>query len=492
MSIQSALTTASSSLDLEQQLANVIANNIANASTPGYVTETLPQIEQASGGQSSGVMAGVLQRLGDEALEATANQAAGQQSYSQALVNSLTSYTAVLGQPTDSSSLPEQFSAFNQALTSLAANPDDASLQSGAVTAAQSLVSTFNSLSAAIAGGREQADQTIGSDVTTVNQTLDQLAQNEAALQTASASGQSTASYLDTRDQLLSTLSQYLPVKVDQDGNNGIVVTTDGGTTLYDGSAHPLSFTPTPNIPSQLQETADPANGYVGGLSAVTVDGQPIAISQSGDIAAQLQLRDVTLPTFGQQLDQLAGNTIVAFQQADPTVSNGETGIFTNAGAAVDPNNPAEIPGLAANIALNASVDPTQGGQVSNIVDGAQATGQGPETGDNSTVLAFIQAMNTDQNYTASTGLQNSMTLTNAVSQVAGQQQETLSTWTANNTSRGTLAQTAQTALSNATGVNVDDELQRLITVQATYAATTQVIQAATKMYDDLNQISIT
>jgi len=491
MSIQAALNTAASSLDMEQQQANVIAGNIANASTPGYVTESLPQLERVSGGQSTGVMAGVLQRLGNEALAATANQASGQQSYSQAMVTSLTNYTNVLGQPTDSSSLPAQLSAFSQALTTLSASPNDTSLQSGAVTAAQSLVSTFNSLSTAVASGREQADQTIGSDVTTVNQTLDQLAQNQAALQSASAAGQSIASFQDTQDKLLSTLSQYLPVKVDQSGNNGITVTTDGGTTLYDGTVHALSFTPTPNIPSELQQTADPANGYSGGLSAVTVDGQPVAISQSGDIAAQLQLRDVTLPQFGKQLDQLAGNTITAFQQADPTVGSGQTGIFTDAGAAVDPNNPAQVPGLAANIAVNAAVDPTQGGEAWRMVTGAQAATQGTNTGDNSTLLALIQGLNTDQSYGASTGLQGAMTLTDAVSQIAGQQQDTLNTWTANNTSRTTQSQAAQTALSNATGVNVDDELQRLITVQATYAATTQVIQATTRMLDALNQISM-
>ena len=183
-----------------------------------------------------------------------------------------------------------------------------------------------------------------------MNQTLDQLAQNQTALLTAAAAGQSIAADQDTQDQLLSTLSQYLPIQVFQNPNNSITVTTDQGTTLYDGEVQPLSFTPTPSIPSQLAVTADPANGYSGGLSQVTVDGQPIAMSQSGDIAAQLQLRDVTLAGFGQQLDQLAANTITAFQQADPTVATGQTGIFTDAGAAVDPSNPAQIPGLAANI----------------------------------------------------------------------------------------------------------------------------------------------
>jgi flagellar hook-associated protein 1 FlgK len=201
-------------------------------------------------------------------------------------------------------------------------------------------------------------------------------------------------------------------------------------------------------------------------------------------------LRDVTLPAFGQQLDQLATNTITAFQSADPTVTSGQTGIFTDNGAAVDPTDSTVIPGMAANIELNASVDPSQGGEAWRIQEGAQAATQGA-TGDNTTVQAFIQALNTSQSYNTTTGLPGSMTLTDASSQIAGLQQATLNNWTTNNTSRSAQAQAAQTALSNDTGVNVDDELQRLLTVQSSYAATAQVIQAAAKMLDELNQLGI-
>ncbi len=488
MSIETALYTAMSSLEMQQQQADVSSSNIANASTPGYVTRTLPQLEQVSGSLGSSVIAAPLQRLGDEAASAAANQTAGAQAYSQAMVNGLTTYTQALGQPSDSTSLPSELSAFNSALTSLSASPDDTALQTGAVTAAQNLVGTFNSLSASVASARQQADQNVAAGVATVNQTLQQLEQNQTSLQQASASGEPIASYQDTQDQLLSTLSQQLPIKVYQQSNNGIIVTTDGGTPLLDGTVDQLSFTPTMTIPANMQQTADPAAGMIGGLSAVTVNGQPIAISQSGSIAANLQLRDVTLPAFNQQLDQLAGNTITAFQQADPTVGSGQTGIFTANGAAVEPGNAAQIPGLAASISLNASVDPSQGGQAWRMRDGAQATTQGP-TGNNSTVLSFIQATNQAQSYDTSSGLPGSMTLTDATSEIAGLQQSTLTNWTANNTSRTQQAQDAQTALSNATGVNVDNEKQKLLVVQQSYAATTEVIQTAAQMMQALNQM---
>ena len=479
MSIQGAMLIAASSLDMSQQQSDLIANNVANASTPGYVERELPQSELVAGGVGMGVVAGIVQRLGDAVAADAANQATGAQAYSQQMVNVLGSYVQNVGQPADSSSLPSVLSAFQQALTTLSSTPDRTTAQAQTVAAAQNVTSTFQSLDTAIAGAREQADQGIASDVTSVNETLDQFAQNEAQLQQAAARGDSTAPFEDTRANLLANLSQNLPIKVFQSDNNAVIVTTDQGTTLWDGSEHKLAFDASPSIGAS--QTA--------GLSPVTVDGAPIQMSQTGSIAADLQLRDGTLAGFANQLDQMAGNLITAFQQSDPSVAAGQTGVFTVAGAALDPTDPSAIPGLAGKIQVNASLDPTQGGQYWRIRDGAQATAQGP-SGNNSTVLGFVNALQQPQSYDTTTGLPGSMTLSNAASQIAGVQQVALSTWTDNNTTRTQQMQAAQSTLSNATGVNVDDEMQRLLLVQHTYEASAQVLQAAAKMLDALNALN--
>ncbi len=479
MSIQGAMLIAASSLDMSQQQSDLIANNVANASTPGYVERELPQSELVAGGVGMGVVAGIVQRLGDAVAADAANQATGAQAYSQQMVNVLGSYVQNVGQPADSSSLPSVLSAFQQALTTLSSTPDSTTAQAQTVAAAQNVTSTFQSLDSAIAGAREQADQGIASDVTSVNETLDQFAQNEAQLQQAAARGDSTAPFEDTRANLLASLSQNLPIKVFQSDNNAVIVTTDQGTTLWDGSEHKLAFDASPSIGAS--QTA--------GLSPVTVDGAPIQMSQTGSIAADLQLRDGTLAGFANQLDQMAGNLITAFQQSDPSVAAGQTGVFTVAGAALDPTDPSAISGLAGKIQVNASLDPTQGGQYWRIRDGAQATAQGP-SGNNSTVLGFVNALQQPQSYDTTTGLPGSMTLSNAASQIAGVQQVALSTWTDNNTTRTQQMQDAQSTLSNATGVNVDDEMQRLLLVQHTYEASAQVLQAAAKMLDALNALN--
>lgn len=487
--IQDALYSSLSSLDVSQQQLNVISNNIANASTPGYVQEDQPTTELISGGVGAGVLAEPIQRLTNAAAAATANQANGAQAYSNEMVNILTNYDQTVGQASSSSSLPSMISAFSSQLTTLSASPDDATAQSEAVTAAQNVVGTFHSLDTAIDSARQQADQGVASDVASVNATLNQLAQNQTSLQQAAAGGGSIASFQDTQDQLIASLCKELPVKVFQSGNNGIVVTTDQGTTLYDGQVHQLSFTSTPNIPSSMRVDPNTALGQTGGLGTVTVDGQPLAMSQSGSIAADLQLRDVTLPGFSDQLDALAGNLIQAFQTADPTVSTtNPTGLFTAGGASVSSTAQTPVAGLAGSIAVNAQVDPTQGGNAALMQSGMHGTSSSSTASDNSAILGFVQALQTSQSYPSTTGLPTSMTISDAASQVAGLQQSTLSNWTSLNTDRTTQAQTATTALSSATGVSVDDQMQRMMIIQNTYAASAQVIQAASTMLSQLIQ----
>src|SRR5579864_1721657 len=133
MSIQGTILIAASSLDVSQQQASLIANNVANANTPGYVRRVLPQSELVAGGVGMGVAADIVQRLGNAMAANTANQATSAQSYSQEMANLLGTYVQRVGQPADSSSLPSVLSAFQQALTSLSSTPGSTTAQAQTV-----------------------------------------------------------------------------------------------------------------------------------------------------------------------------------------------------------------------------------------------------------------------------------------------------------------------------------------------------------------------
>lgn len=477
MTIQGALLNALSSMAAEQAQAQLIANNIANASTPGYVRRTMPRSEAITNHEGQGVAIGVTQRAGDALLEASSRAANSDQGYGKAMTTGLSAYVQTVGQPSSSQSLPSMLGAFQSAMTALSSTPADAVTQSQAVSAAQDLTDTIHGLDAAVSTARVNADLAVSQDVDSVNSSLNELAKVESDYARAAARGDSTATYEDQRATILSDLAAKLPVRTFGSGPNSLIVKTDQGTTLFDsGKVHALVFAHTPSMGST----------GTGGLSSVTVDGQVLRSSQTGSIAANLQLRDTTLPRYGQMLDQIAGNLAANFQSADPTATgSGATqlaGLFTN-GTATTFDATASTTGLAAHITVNARVT----ANVSRIRDGANATVTG-NASDNSIILAGLNAMDRTSTYTAP--LPIALNLSNAAAQAVGLMQSDNSSWVTRAGNRTAAATQASASLANGTGVSVDEEMQKLLLVQQTYSASAQVIQAAAKMLDILNSLN--
>ncbi|MBK1659948.1 flagellar hook-associated protein FlgK [Paracraurococcus ruber] len=480
MTIQGALLTALSSLAAEQRQAAVIANNVANANTAGYVRRALPRSEQLTGGQGTGVDTQATQRLGDEVLAAAARASGADAAYGQRMADMLAQFTTAVGQPSDARSLSTAIGNFRAALTALSASPDNAVAQNSAVESAKSLVDAFHRMDRAVSDARTAADLAVSRDVDAVNTALGRLVQVDQEMAKADARGDSLAEYQDQRDLLLADISKSVPVTIHDGGPGRLVLTTDKGQTLYDsGTVHRLSFTGTPAIPSEIRAAT-------GGLSGVTVDGTRLRSSSSGSVAAGLKLRDDTLPRYADMLDQIAGNLMQASQQADPTVSGtAAAGLFsTNGSASLGPLYPTA--GLARTIGLNPKADPDQAtGLVSRIRDGMGSTGTG-NAADNSGILALLGAMETSRPYSPLTGLSASLSLADAAAQSAGLMQADRSSWADRAQTRQALDLQAQQNLTNKTSVNVDEELQRLLLVQQTHSASVQVIQTASHMLDDL------
>jgi flagellar hook-associated protein 1 FlgK len=120
--------------------------------------------------------------------------------------------------------------------------------------------------------------------------------------------------------------------------------------------------------------------------------------------------------------------------------------------------------------------------------DGMQALTEG-NASDNTGILSWLDAMDTNRGYDTSTGLPGSMSLSQATAQAIGLMQGERATWTDRATTRSSIALQARSDLTNKTAVNVDEELTRLMMVQQTYSASVQIIQAASKMLEELSTI---
>ena len=491
MSLQAALSTALTSLAAEQRASAVIANNVANAQTPGYVRRDLPRSENLVGSSGQGVATGVTQRAADTVLAAASRTADGAEAFAGRMRALLATYNSVIGQPADERSLSSRLGAFQEAMTALSVTPENAVAQSQALSAAQDLVNSFHDMDTAISKARTDADLGVATDVDAVNTALQNLKEVDRQLAQASARGGSTAEYEDKRDTILADIATKLPIRIYDNGPGKLLVTTDGGNTLYDsGNVHRLSFTHTPGIASDIRRNGTAP--YTDGLSDITVDGMKLRISESGSIAANLKIRDEVMPRFADMLDQVAGHLAETFQQADPSRSGMQAGLFTRDNGsgvgAADFDASAPFTGMARTIAINPQVDPDQGGKLWRMRDGMQAGTEG-NASNNSIILGWLDAMETSRGYPASTGLPGSMGLSQAASQTVGLMQGERATWTDRATTRSSIALQARQDLTNKTAVNVDEELQRLLMVQQTYSASVQVIQAATKMLDQLTSL---
>lgn len=474
MSISGALYNALSSMAAEQAKAQVIANNIANAGNAGYVRRVLPQQEVVTSAGGQGVAIGVAQRAGNAMLEAGVRATGSDAGYGETVAAGLAGLARLAGQPSDSGSLSGRLGNFQASMTALSATPSDSVAQSQALAAAQDLADGFSGLARAVADGRAAADAAIGQDVGTVNDTLESLRGVEASLARAVSRGESTAPYEDQRATLLASLSGKLPIRVLDNGPGRLIVTTDRGTTLFDGGrVHRLGF--------------DTSSGFEAANATgetVMVDGEPLRVSASGSIAAQLQLRDATLPGYGRMLDGMAANLAAGFQAADPTATGTPrlAGLFTRGESATF--NPADTAGMAASIRVNPKVVADPG----RLRDGANAA-SGGTSADNGVILAGLDSLDQVRPYAVS-GLPSRMSLNNAASQAMGLIQSDSADWAMRADARGTAATSASQALANGAGVNTDEELQKLLVVQNAYAASAQVVQVVARMLDTLNSLN--
>jgi len=240
--------------------------------------------------------------------------------------------------------------------------------------------------------------------------------------------------------------------------------------------------------------------------SPVTVDGVPITGAnspmpiQSGALAGYAALRDTIAPQYEAQLDQIAGGLINAFAESDqsnPPTLPSLPGLFTTAGATSLPST-SSATGLAAAIEVNPAVDPSQGGNATLLRDGgingsAYVSNPGtiangtPDTSYTGGLQQLIGQISEPQNFDPSpAGLGSSSSLADyanaSVSWLEGQNQQ------ASNASayQNALATQATSALSNATGVNLDAQLTNMLNLENTYASTAKLLTTVNSMFSAL------
>lgn len=312
MGLSSALATAMSGLRSTQAALSIISSNVANANTPGYVAQNPNQIEVASGGFGSTVTTTGVNRQLDLFVQNQLRTETSGGTYASQMANILSQLQSVYGTPGGSGTLETSLNNFTTALQSLSNNPSNQSAQSVALSAAQGLALQLNATTKGIQTLRTNAEQDIGSSVTQANAAIQQIATLNTQLQGLSTSDPLSATLQDQRDNAINTLAKYVDIRVVSDSTNGTSVFTNSGIQLVGaGLSSEFTFSSPGTLDATSVYNSNPTKNGVGQLNiklsnGVSLDVVANNLLNSGQIAADLKLRDQTLVQAQTQVDQLA------------------------------------------------------------------------------------------------------------------------------------------------------------------------------------------
>ena len=468
MSISSAFNIARSGLSTTEGRANLVAGNIANSQTEGYARREGVQVTTSSG-QGNMVELRMARQM-DERLAGLTRGASAEMGAANVPSEILRGYLLTLGSPGDEVSPAARLSQFQTGLDLLSNNPADPAAQNDLLARTKTLVQSLNTAAGALEDSRVQAGATFQNSVTEVNGALADIADLNERLQTVGSDGAAVNGLMDEMNRRLDALGTQMDFTSRWEANGSLTLFTTGGTELVNGD-------------DAVQLTANTTTGalFAGGVN-ITPGAVGARGSNSGRLAGLSQMIATELPQMKLQLDELARGLVQSFEAADASRAPGDAGLFTDAGAAY---NPASLDGLAGRLALNDSVDPERGGALWRLRDGAAATTPG-EPGSSTQINAFIDVFETGIGFDAATGLSSNAKIGDFAATMVGKQHNVrVSADVRADTARIRLV-TFEDNRSGIEGVNIDTELQKLLEIEQSYGANSQVLSSLTDMLDTL------
>lgn len=302
MGLTGALQVGRTGLLTSQVALQTAGNNLANISTDGYHRQRVNQIalpgQQIQHGMflGSGVGLQSIQRVVDEALEGRLRTAISNEAGSQVRQDLLRQVEAIEGEFSDID-LSSKLSAFFNAWSELANNPQDLSLRTLVLQEAATLSDFVTDLRTGFTDLRAQADAAAGTEAEQADALLDKIAELNHRIALADAGTGGAGALRDQRDNALSELSQYLDISVYEQ--------TSGAVDVYVGSI-PVVLGTTSRGVELRTATVD---GDVQISLHTRADGSELDTSK-GSLGAIIDFRTNDLQNAIDTLDTFAGQLI--------------------------------------------------------------------------------------------------------------------------------------------------------------------------------------
>jgi flagellar hook-associated protein 1 FlgK len=465
------MTTASNALDVYSQALDVVQNNVANASTPGYAsqTQTFDALRfDPNNGFPGGVALGQIQSSRDEYAEHAVRQQTTLLGQAQQDVASLTALQSQFD-VTGNSGISAAFNNLFQAFSAWGQTPSSPVAQQNVISQATAVASAFQQAATGLDTVAQDTAQQLQDTVTNVNQMSTQLAGFNQQIM----SGDHNDAGLDA--QIHSTLEQLSTdgsISATQQSDGTWTVLLNGQTPLVIGSTayalSPGTVTPSPTSPNPT----GPAH-----LSLLAADGTDItADTTSGQLGSLLNTANVVLPGYLGDANQDGSLNVLAEKFA----SNVNT-LLTNGNQS---DGPPPVPGVP--LFTYDTVNPTDVAQslaVSATITPAQlaAISPGPPEVSNGVALALSQLANP----TAAGDEIGGLSYTQYYAGMASNVGTLLDNANANVETQQSAVVQAQNARQQISGVSLDQEATILMQFQQAYEASSKLINILDQLSED-------
>ena len=471
MSLNSALSASLSGLSASAKRAEVVSSNIANAQTPGYVRRQVVLVPAGPGAGRVGVHVVSITRPQDHGLLAERRIAGAAAAGAGVTAGFLKTAEAAFGAPGDPASFSARLSALESALINASSQPGNEARLMAVRDALAGAALGLQRATDSVQTARQAADSRIASEVAEVNLALKKVATLNAAIAAGQAGGQDISAQLDQRQALVDRIATIVPLREAPRDQMRIALYTTGGAILLHDSPATLEFESTGVIGAE--DTA---------LPGLRLNDRPVQMGEGsvlggGSLGALFRLRDELAPRAQARLDLLAADLTDRLAATD---RHGGLGWLTDAGQPPDLGNSV---GLAGRLAVNARLDPAQGGALWRLRDGLSAATPGP-LGDGSRLSAQASAMTDARQSGAPLLSPGSRSLLGLAADFLGQTAQSRLAAEAEASFTAARADTL-TQAEQENGVDTDAELQDLMAVEKVYGANAKVL----KTLDDLMQL---
>lgn len=518
MDLGSALSIASSGLNGIEYQYSVVSQNVANSSTTGYASESASVTSAVAGNQGTGVRIGKTVVNVSPFLQSSLYTQNAKVSALTSSSNSLAAVESVQGSTSatsgDTQTLSDELGNVQSALTSLTSTPLDSSAQTAVITAATSLTDTIHTLASTYTQQRQTAENTIVSTVSTINQNLTQIGQLSKQIMGLQAVGSDTSSLENSRLEVMNDLSSELGVKFTETSKGDMIVTTEDGTQLptrpdqiglsnntqtLPSNTWPLSATnggtaSTTITDSMYYKAGDPANSPIAGITVAdgTTNTSTTDITShltSGTLGANITLRDTTYPTMQAQLDSFSATLINRFNNAGMSLFT--NGTNTTQSYDTTKTTPDGIVGLSSAISVSDSYATTPSqlapdGSISTITKVLSTTfgTSSDDVDDGGTLSAPTTGLGPSG--TLQTGYSGTQGLVALATSLTSAQGAVIGTASTNLTYATAVQTTINTKVTNVSGVNVNNEMSKIVALQNAYTANAKIISSVQTMFSAL------